>query len=145
MCDMYSSWLFNWFEDEFKNYWTIQFLFGWLNILGKKKLFPTSFQDWIMGVMSNNFLTFWIPQIRSLFWLDYSTFSVASYWNKWVTWLHLMVCYTQPSGKAPLEPVWESTGTLKKYLAGVWINHLSVIVHPNWLRPARSTNLMTAW
>ena len=41
-----------------------------------------------------------------------------------------MVCYTEPSEKLSLETVWERAGTFKKYLAGDWMNHLSITVLP---------------
>lgn len=34
-----------------------------------------------------------------------------------------MVCYKEPSGKLSLESVW------KRYLAGDWMNHLSIILY----------------
>ncbi len=46
-----------------------------------------------------------------------------------ITWLHLTVCFIQPSGKAPLETVWKRADTMKKYLAGNWINHLSATIY----------------
>ncbi len=53
-----------------------------------------------------------------------------------LTWLHLMVCYTQPSGKAPLETVCKGKVFWKKYSVSDWINHLSVTI-TDWLQPIR--------
>ena len=39
-----------------------------------------------------------------------------------------MVCYTEPSEKSSMETVWKRAGTFKKYLAGDWMNHLSITV-----------------
>ena len=43
--------------------------------------------------------------------------------------MHQMVCYTEPSEKSSLETVWKRAGTFKKYLAGDWMNHLSITVY----------------
>ena len=37
-----------------------------------------------------------------------------------------MVCYTEPSEKLSLETVWKRAGTFRKYMAGDWMNHLSI-------------------
>lgn len=50
-----------------------------------------------------------------------------------------MVCYTEPFGMPSL--VWKRTGSLKKYLASDWINHLPVTVQ---LTPIRSDQ-WTIW
>ena len=39
-----------------------------------------------------------------------------------------MVCYKEPSEKLAIETVWKRAGTCKKYLAGDWMNHLSISV-----------------
>ena len=44
--------------------------------------------------------------------------------------MHQMVCYTEQSKKLSMETVWKRTDTFKKYLAGDWMNHLSIAVLP---------------
>ncbi len=52
--------------------------------------------------------------------------------------MRLMVSYTQPCGKAPLDAVWKRAGN------GRWLDKPSVCWSTaNWLGPIRSTNPMT--
>ena len=44
----------------------------------------------------------------------------------------------EPSGETLLESVWKRAGSLKRYLAGDWMNHLSIAIYRKLAKPDRN-------
>lgn len=81
---------------------------------------------------------------RLPFYSKWSRLSVSYLVNWLVSFIKLsklsqMVCYTEPSGKLRSETVWNKEWSLKGYLAGDWINHLSSPSIADQFQPITST------